>query len=213
VGPALLLPSATPAPHPESSAPPTLTDFRLSFAPSCKINGAAIFTHTSAFRQLAAPSAQHERNIALSITPGFSALPGRARGRQRLRGRSNPSRRCARLPLVLSYSFSIALLPTALLPWSAMSPITESAYVTSKGQVVVPARLRRKFGIKPGTRLNFTEEKGRIVVQPFTKEFIDSFCGIFKLKPGEKSAVQELLEDRDRERAREDRELAEDKRK
>ena len=57
------------------------------------------------------------------------------------------------------------------------------------------------------------EEKGRIVVQPFTKEFIDSFCGIFKLKPGEKSAVQELLEDRDRERAREDRELAEDKRK
>jgi len=94
-----------------------------------------------------------------------------------------------------------------------MSPITESAYVTSKGQVVVPARLRRKFGIKPGTRLNFTEEKGRIVVQPFTKEFIDSFCGIFKLKPGEKSAVQELLEDRDRERAHEDRELAEDKRK
>ncbi len=115
--------------------------------------------------------------------------------------------------LDLSYKFGVALLLVVSLPKFTMSPITESAYVTSKGQVVVPARLRRKFGIKPGTRLNFSEEKGRIVVQPVTKAFIDSFCGIFKLKPGEKSAVQELLEDRDRERAREDRELAEDKRK
>ena len=115
--------------------------------------------------------------------------------------------------LDLSYKFGVTLLLMVSLPKSTMSPITESAYVTSKGQVVVPARLRRKFGIKPGTRLDFSEEKGRIVVQPVTKEFIDSFCGIFKLKPGEKSAVQELLEDRDRERARKDRELAEDKRK
>ena len=115
--------------------------------------------------------------------------------------------------LDLSYKFGVTLLLVVSLPKSTMSPITESAYVTSKGQVVVPARLRRKFGIKPGTRLNFSEEKGRIVVQPVTKAFIDSFCGIFKLKPGEKSAVQELLADRDRERAREDRELAEDKRK
>ncbi len=93
--------------------------------------------------------------------------------------------------LDLSYKFGVTLLLVVSLPKSTMSPITESAYVTSTGQVVVPARLRRKFGIKPGTRLNFSEEKGRIVVQPVTKEFIDSFCGIFKLKPGEKSAVQE----------------------
>lgn len=94
-----------------------------------------------------------------------------------------------------------------------MPPATESSYVTSKGQVVVPARLRRKFGIKAGTRLNFSEDGGRIVVQPVTREFIDSFCGVFKSKPGGKSAVQELLEDRAEERAREDRELASDKRK
>ncbi|MEY2878032.1 MAG: hypothetical protein RLZZ15_412 [Verrucomicrobiota bacterium] len=90
---------------------------------------------------------------------------------------------------------------------------TESAYVTSKGQLVVPARLRRKFGIKAGTRLNFTEENGRIVMQPVTKEYISSFRGIFKLKPGEKSAVQEHLEDRARERAREDRELTADRKR
>lgn len=89
----------------------------------------------------------------------------------------------------------------------------ESAYMTSKGQVVIPARLRRKYGLKEGTRLNFAEEEGRFVVQPVTKEFINSFCGIFELKPGEKSAVQELLEDRAAERAREARESAEDRRK
>ena len=94
-----------------------------------------------------------------------------------------------------------------------MSHTTESAYVTSKGQVVVPARLRRKFGIKAGTRLNFSEQGGQIVVQPVTKEYISSFRGIFKLKPGEKSAVRELLEDRAKERAREDREIEADRKR
>lgn len=94
-----------------------------------------------------------------------------------------------------------------------MTPVTESAYVTSKGQLVVPARLRRKFGIKAGTRLSFTEDNGRIVMQPVTKEYISSFRGIFKLRPGEKSAVQELLEDRAKEKAREDRELAADRKR
>ena len=94
-----------------------------------------------------------------------------------------------------------------------MSTVAESAYVTSKGQVVVPARLRRKFGIKAGTRLNFTEANGNIVIQPVTREFIDSFCGLFKTKPGDKSAVQELLGDRAKERAQEDRKIAGDRRK
>lgn len=90
---------------------------------------------------------------------------------------------------------------------------TESAYMTSKGQVVIPARLRRKYGLKEGTRLNFAEEEGRFIVQPVTKEYISSFCGIFKLKPGEKSAVQEHLEDRAKERARENREIEADRKK
>lgn len=85
--------------------------------------------------------------------------------------------------------------------------------MTSRGRVTIPARLRRKYGLKEGTRLNFVEEEGRFVVQPVTKEYISSFRGIFKLKPGEKSAVQELLEDRAAERAREDRKIAEDRRK
>ena len=80
-----------------------------------------------------------------------------------------------------------------------------TAYVTSKGQLVVPARIRRLFGIQPGTRVNFVEENGRIIFQPVTREYIHSFRGMFKLKPGEKSIVQEHLKERRAERDKENR--------
>jgi AbrB family looped-hinge helix DNA binding protein len=84
-----------------------------------------------------------------------------------------------------------------------MSTTTETGYVTSKGQLVVPARLRRKFGIKEGTRLNFSEENGRIVIQPVTREYIRSFRGILKSKPGEPTALDQLYADRGVERKHE----------
>jgi len=78
------------------------------------------------------------------------------------------------------------------------------ARVSSKGQLVVPAGIRRKYGIKPGTRIVFVEENGRVILQPVTAEYIRSFRGLFKLKKGEKAATQELREDRDAERKREE---------
>jgi AbrB family looped-hinge helix DNA binding protein len=81
-----------------------------------------------------------------------------------------------------------------------------SAKITAKGRLTVPSRLRRRFGIKPGTRVNFVEEGDRIIFQPVTREYISSFRGIFKLKPGEKSVVQELLDERRAEKEKEDRE-------
>ena len=80
-----------------------------------------------------------------------------------------------------------------------------AAYVTSKGQLVVSSSIRRRYGIKPGTRINFVEEGDRIIFQPVTREYISSFCGIFKQKPGEKSVVQELLDERRAEKEKEDR--------
>jgi AbrB family looped-hinge helix DNA binding protein len=80
-----------------------------------------------------------------------------------------------------------------------------SAKITAKGRLTVPSRIRRRFGIKPGTRVNFVEEGDRIIFQPVTREYIDSFCGIFKLKPGEKSVVQEHLEERRAEREKENK--------
>jgi AbrB family looped-hinge helix DNA binding protein len=53
-----------------------------------------------------------------------------------------------------------------------------SGTVTSKGQLVIPAELRRKNGIKAGTKVHFLEDElGRIVLQPVTEEFIDRLTG------------------------------------
>jgi len=50
---------------------------------------------------------------------------------------------------------------------------------TSKGRLVIPAELRRKHGIKPGTKVKFLEDQfGRIVLQlPLTEEYIDRVMG------------------------------------
>jgi len=49
---------------------------------------------------------------------------------------------------------------------------------TSKGQLVVPAELRRKHGIAAGTKVKFLEDQfGRIVLQPITEEYIDRVMG------------------------------------
>jgi AbrB family looped-hinge helix DNA binding protein len=86
-----------------------------------------------------------------------------------------------------------------------MAEIMDTAYVTSKGQLVVPSRIRRRFGIKPGTLVHFIEQDDRIIFQPVTREYIRGFRGMFKLKPGEKSAVREHLEERRAEREKENR--------
>ncbi len=74
--------------------------------------------------------------------------------------------------------------------------------VTSKGQLVVPARLRRKYGIKPGTKVRFVERDNEIVFQPLTGDYIRGVCGMLK---SETSATQELLRERARDREREER--------
>jgi AbrB family looped-hinge helix DNA binding protein len=73
----------------------------------------------------------------------------------------------------------------------------ETSVVTTKGQLVIPARLRRRFGIKKGTLITFVEDNGRIIVQPVTREFIRGLRGSLQ---GEPSALRGLLRERKRER-------------
>ena len=73
----------------------------------------------------------------------------------------------------------------------------ETSVVTSKGQLVIPARMRRRFGIKKGTLVAFVEGDGHMIAQPVTPEFIRSLRGSLK---GEPSALEVLLEERKRDR-------------
>jgi len=51
---------------------------------------------------------------------------------------------------------------------------------TTKGRIVIPASLRRKYGIKCGTRIYIYEDDGRIIVQPITREYVRKLRGSFK---------------------------------
>jgi len=76
--------------------------------------------------------------------------------------------------------------------------------VSTKGQLVIPARIREALGIEPGTRVAIRQEGGQVILMPETRaaklRLIDELQG---LTAGGPSMTDELLEDRRRERARE----------
>ena len=79
----------------------------------------------------------------------------------------------------------------------------EKSVVTFKGQIVIPATLRRKVGIKQGTRVFLEEKNGDIIVHPATPEFYDRTFGILKGS----GLVRALEESRREEREHEERKI------
>lgn len=69
---------------------------------------------------------------------------------------------------------------------------------TSKGQIVIPSSVRRKFGIKEGTRIqiNVSEDEKEIILTPITREYVHSLRGKFKGK----GLLKALMADRKKER-------------
>ena len=53
-----------------------------------------------------------------------------------------------------------------------------SSTISVKGQIVIPARLRKKYNIKTGTKVHFLEETEGIRIVPIKEEFIDKNAGI-----------------------------------
>lgn len=55
-------------------------------------------------------------------------------------------------------------------------------YITVKGQIVIPSKIRRKLGIKEGTRVqvDMDEQTRRIILTPITREYIQSGLGKYK---------------------------------
>jgi AbrB family looped-hinge helix DNA binding protein len=73
--------------------------------------------------------------------------------------------------------------------------------VTSKGQVVIPSRIRRKFNIKKGTKLFVEDNEREIVLKPMTPDYFENMAGILRTKG---KLAKALLEERAREKKREE---------
>ena len=75
----------------------------------------------------------------------------------------------------------------------------DSAVVTTKGQLVIPAKLRRRLGIKEGTRVAFEEREGEVVIRPLTRAYFEQCAGMLGSKGAAmKSLMEERAKDRDR---------------
>ncbi|HEY8241623.1 MAG TPA: AbrB/MazE/SpoVT family DNA-binding domain-containing protein [Kiritimatiellia bacterium] len=87
-----------------------------------------------------------------------------------------------------------------------ISDASNHARVSSKGQIVIPANLRKKFHIEEGTRVIVEERTDGILLRPVTHDSIDRLFGILKRPPGSKSFAEEWAEHK-----REEREIEEKK--
>jgi AbrB family looped-hinge helix DNA binding protein len=78
------------------------------------------------------------------------------------------------------------------------------AKVSAKGWVVIPAALRRRYGLKPGMSVEFRAEGDHIIVVPRESDIVEDLFG--KLA-GPISLTEALLEDRALELQREETSL------
>ena len=88
---------------------------------------------------------------------------------------------------------------------------TETAnavWFTTKGQVVIPLRLRKQFHIEDGTKAIVEATPEGILLKPVTAVTIRRLRGILKRKPGEKPFAEEWAEHKREEREVEDAKYA-----
>ena len=72
-------------------------------------------------------------------------------------------------------------------------------YATVKGQIVIPAALRRKYGIKSGTKIIVTDIGDAILLKPVTEQYLKNLQGSLKGMGGLKALVEERRKDKERE--------------
>jgi AbrB family looped-hinge helix DNA binding protein len=83
----------------------------------------------------------------------------------------------------------------------------ETVWFTTKGQVVIPLRLRKQFDIEDGTKAVVQATPEGILLKPMTAALIKRGRGILKRTPGSKplTLTEDWAEHKKKERALEGR--------
>ena len=87
----------------------------------------------------------------------------------------------------------------------SMTEKLETVWFTTKGQVVIPLRLRKQFEIEDGTKAVVQATPEGILLKPVTAALIRRGRGILKRAPGHGSLTQDWAEHKRQERALEER--------
>ena len=71
--------------------------------------------------------------------------------------------------------------------------------VTTKGQVVIPAPLRKKLRLEKGSKLTVSEREGKIILEVLGKDPIAGGRGMLTTRG---AVLKQLMQDREAESAR-----------
>ncbi|MBK9140336.1 MAG: AbrB/MazE/SpoVT family DNA-binding domain-containing protein [Verrucomicrobia bacterium] len=84
----------------------------------------------------------------------------------------------------------------------------DTVWFSTKGQVVIPLRLRKLFHIQDGTRAIVTATDEGILLKPVTAATIERGFGLLKRKPGDKPLAEEWADHKREERGKEEAKYA-----
>ncbi len=87
----------------------------------------------------------------------------------------------------------------------ATESTSDAVWFTTKGQVVIPLRLRKLFHIEEGTKAVIEVTPEGILLKPVTRHSINRLRGILKRKPGSKPFAEEWADQKREELELEDR--------
>jgi len=76
-----------------------------------------------------------------------------------------------------------------------------TATVSAKGWIVIPKVYREKYGLEPGRKVQVVDYGGGLSIVPIAEDPIEALRGMFANGP---SLTEDLLEERRREREREE---------
>jgi AbrB family looped-hinge helix DNA binding protein len=96
----------------------------------------------------------------------------------------------------LTCSFSPVI---AFIDDSEHGGLMDRAVVTVQGRIVIPSKLRRKFGIKKGTQVYVYERDGEIAIKPIPDDYIRSMAGMAGTKG---KLLKALMEEKVKQRRR-----------
>ena len=77
-----------------------------------------------------------------------------------------------------------------------------TAKVSAKGWVVIPKSIREKHGLKKGSRVQVVDYGGIVAIVPLPEDPVEALHGMLQGGP---SLTEDLLAERERERAVEER--------
>jgi AbrB family looped-hinge helix DNA binding protein len=72
--------------------------------------------------------------------------------------------------------------------------------VTTKGQIVIPSKIRQRLKIKRGTKLYIEERGNELILKPVTPEYFERIAGVLPTKGKlSKALLEERAKDKERE--------------